>query len=221
MKIGSVELQFLGHSGLLIANGKRIAIDPYNVSASVAPVDYILITHSHYDHCSIKDIQKLAKAGTVVVVTADAQSKLAHVKDIEPYLVEAGETLNFDDVKIDAVPAYNLTKEFHAKREGWVGYVVKMKDVVIYHAGDTDMIPEMKNLTGYGKQGNTFVALLPVSGTYVMDADEAAEAADLLKPGIALPIHYGAGVIGTVEDAQRFVSLCTERGIKAEILEKA
>ena len=92
--------------------------------------------------------------------------------------------------------------------------------MIIYHAGDTDRIPEMEKLTGYGKQGNEFVALLPVSGTYVMTAEEAADVAKLLNVGLAIPMHYGSGVVGTIEDAQRFVTLCEQAGVRAKILEK-
>jgi L-ascorbate metabolism protein UlaG (beta-lactamase superfamily) len=101
-----------------------------------------------------------------------------------------------------------------------MGFVVKINNVVIYHAGDSDKIPEMQKLSGYGKQGVEFVALLPVSGKFVMTADEAAEVASLLNPNIAIPMHYGAGVAGTKEDAELFVKLCSERGVRAQILER-
>jgi L-ascorbate metabolism protein UlaG (beta-lactamase superfamily) len=220
MEIGGVKLSFLGHSGFLITNDKRIAIDPYNVSDGIEKVDLILITHPHYDHCSIKDIQKLAKKGTIIVVPADAQSKITRIEGVEMQIIEAGDELEFFDIKVSAVPAYNVDKEFHPKSEGWMGYLVKMHNVIIYHAGDSDKIPEMSKLSGYGKDDNKFVALLPVSGTYVMTAEEAAEVASLISPTVAIPMHYGAGVAGTPEDAKRFVQLCTGTGLKAEVLEK-
>ena len=98
MEIGGVKLFYLGHSGFVIHNEKKIAIDPYNISDGVEKVDLILITHSHYDHCSIKDIQKLSKKGTVIVVPADAQSKIARVDDIEMQIIEVGDELTFGDV---------------------------------------------------------------------------------------------------------------------------
>ena len=220
MKVGDVKIEFLGHSGFIIGNGKRIAIDPYNVSNDVEKVDIILITHSHYDHCSIKDIQKIVKQGTIVVATPDSQSKITHVEGVELHPVELGDGFEVEGIKIETVPAYNKNKEFHPKNEGWIGYIIKMGNVIVYHAGDTDLIPEMHKLTGYGKHGNQFVALLPVSGTYVMDVDEAFEAASVLKPDVAVPMHYGAGVAGTIEDAHKFIELCRAEGIRAEILEK-
>ncbi len=228
MKVGDIELSWMGHDGFLISNGKRIAIDPYNVSDKAEKADVILITHDHSDHCSVKDIQKLSKVGTIVVGIAHIQSSVMKVEGVQVQPIEVGDEVSFDDVVIEAVPAYNLNKYrdaekksvFHPKSEGYVGYVIKIGKVIIYHAGDTDVIPEMHKLTGYGKQGNVFVALLPVSGKYVMDVDEAFECAKMLNPSLVVPMHYGAGVVGTIEDARRFVELCREEGIRAEILEK-
>jgi L-ascorbate metabolism protein UlaG (beta-lactamase superfamily) len=95
-----------------------------------------------------------------------------------------------------------------------------MENVIIYHAGDTDKIPDIQKLTGYAKDGNEFVVMLPVSGTYTMTAEEAAEVASLLNPTLAIPMHYGAGVAGTIEDAQRFAKLCKDVNVRAEVLER-
>lgn len=220
MQIGDCTLTFLGHDGFMITyDGLVIVIDPYKITPRTSKADLILITHNHHDHCSIEDIQKLSKKGTTIVCTADSQSKLTHVKDIEMHTIERGDECSFHTIKVQAVPAYNLGKKFHPKNEGWVGYVVRLGNVVIYHAGDTDFIPEMQKLTGYGKRGMTFVTLLPVSGTYVMDADAAADAAEVLSPTLAIPMHYGA-LIGSRDDAERFVTLCKEKDINAVILER-
>ena len=225
MDIGNgITLDFLGHDGFLIvvSNGsyKRIAIDPYNVSEKVEKVDYILITHSHYDHCSIKDIERLAQKGTIIVVPADAQSKITKIEGVEMHVVELGEEIMLDNIKVETVPSYNIGKDFHPKSEQWFGYLIKIGNVIIYHVGDSDKIPEMQKLTGYGKDGNNFIALLPVSGTYVMNAEEAAEAAEMLKPHLAIPMHYGSGVVGTIDDAKKFVELCGKNGVNAKMLEK-
>jgi L-ascorbate metabolism protein UlaG (beta-lactamase superfamily) len=222
MEIKHVRIDYLGHSGFMISNGnnKKIVIDPYNVSDKVEKADLILITHTHYDHCSIKDIMKLAKKGTTIVIPADAQSKITKIKDIEMQIIEPGEEFTFGAVKVQAVPAYNVEKDFHPKSEGWMGYVIKISDVIIYHAGDTDKIPEMSKLNGYGKKENNFVALLPISGGFVMGVDDAIDAASLINPDVVIPMHYGAGVEGTVEDAKRFVDGCKKLGLRAEILEK-
>jgi len=228
MKIRDISLEFLGHSGFLITckDEKVIAIDPYNISDKVPKADLILISHSHYDHCSIKDIELLVKEGTTIVVPADAQSKITKLKNIEMQIIEAGDELEFKNTIIEAIPAYNVNKfrspgeVFHPKREGWLGYLVKLDEVIIYHSGDSDKIPEMSRLSGYGKRGNEFITLLPVSGKFVMDPDEAAEVASMISPDLAIPMHYGAGVAGTIEDAEKFVELCKKVGLKANVLEK-
>jgi len=226
MDVKGVKIEFLGHSGFVFTahSGKRIAIDPFKIPSNMEKVDMVLITHSHYDHCSIEDLQKIIKQGTEIVIPADAQSKITKLEGIKMQIIEPGDELTFGSIKVEAMPAYNTNKfrvpgeVYHPKREGWMGFLIKFKEVIIYHSGDTDKIPEMSRLTGYGKHGNEFVALLPVSGKYVMTAEEAAEVASSISPDIAIPMHFGAGVAGTREDAERFVELCKEKGLKAEIL---
>ncbi len=220
MKIGEIELKWLGHSGFLIRNHRIIYIDPYNIKPDLDKADIILITHSHYDHCSVADIKNIVKKGTKILVTADSQSKITRMDvPIDIQIVEPNQELNLGELKISTLPAYNLDKQYHPKEEGWVGYVIKMNDVIIYHAGDSDLIPEMQKLTGHKQQDKKFIALLPVGGKFTMNAEEAAEAAKLIKPSLAIPIHYGS-VVGNTEDAEEFVNLCRENGIDSKILEK-
>ena len=220
MKIGDVQLEWLGHSGIMIKNSRVIYIDPYNIKENSEKADFILITHSHYDHCSIADIKKILKQGTKILLTADSQSKITRFDEvIEIKIVSPNKEFNFGDIKISTIPAYNIGKSFHQKDEGWVGYLIKMNDILIYHAGDTDFIPEMQKLTGYQQPGKTFVALFPIGGKFTMNIDEALEAAKLIKPNLAIPIHYGS-VIGTESDAIEFVRICEEEKISAKILKK-
>ncbi|MFH1585575.1 MAG: MBL fold metallo-hydrolase [archaeon] len=218
MKLGEIEINWLGHSGFKIKNSKVIYIDPYNIKEDSEKADLILITHSHYDHCSVADMNKILKEGTKIIITADSQSKITRFETpIKMEIVEPGQELTHEDIKISTLPAYNLDKPFHPKDEHWVGYLIKIRDVIIYHAGDTDNIPEMQKLTGY--QGKEFIALLPVGGRFTMSAEEAAEAAKVIKPSLAIPIHWGS-IVGTKEDAQEFCELCKEEGIEARVLEK-
>lgn len=220
MKIGNVEIKWLGNSGFLIKNSLKIYIDPYNIKDDSEKADIILITHDHYDHCSIADIEKIIKEGTKILVPASSQSKITRFNiPIKIEIVEPEHELDFPDIKIATLSAYNVDKTFHPKEECGVGYLLKTNDVFIYHAGDTDFIPEMQKLTGYKQEGKEFVALLPVGGRFTMTAEEALEAAKLIKPSLAIPMHYGS-VIGTEEDAKEFVELCKEEGINAQILEK-
>jgi len=142
----------------------------------------------------------------VVTIAAAAKKLKGDVRTVKP-----GESLAVKGVPIETVPAYNVNKPFHPKAAGHVGFIVTAGGQRIYHAGDTDLIPEMKDI-------KTDIALLPVSGTYVMTADEAAQAVDRIKPKVAIPMHYGAGVAGTKKDAERFRDLCSMKGMEVVIL---
>jgi len=220
MRIGEIELKWLGHSGFLIKNSKIIYIDPYNIKGNMEKADLILITHSHYDHCSVADMEKIVQEGTKIIMTADCQSKITRFEvPIKMEVIEAGQELDLGDVKISTLPSYNIDKSFHPKDESWVGYLIKINNILIYHAGDSDLIPEMQKLTGYKQSGKEFIALLPIGGRFTMNAEEAAEVAKIIKPTIAIPMHYGS-IVGTGEDAEEFKELCEENNIRVEILEK-
>ncbi|MEE8416257.1 MAG: MBL fold metallo-hydrolase [Desulfobacterales bacterium] len=185
------KIVWLGHDGFRIDGDKIVYFDPYQISPGTK-ADLILVTHEHFDHCSPGDIAKIQKPETVIVTEKDSAKKLeGNVKIVRP-----GQTIDVDEIKIEAVPAYNTDKTFHPKENGWLGFIVEMEGVRIYHAGDTDFIPEMN-------QFEVDIALLPVSGTYVMTAIDAIEAALAIRPKLAIPMHYGA-IVGGDQDAKDF-----------------
>lgn len=188
-------VHWLGHASFRLGGEKVVYIDPYQLKTTQS-ADIILITHGHYDHCSPGDVSKIRQANTVVVATGDCASKLGG----EVKVIKAGDTITVQGVSIEAVPAYNVGKNYHPKEAGGVGYIVTLNGVRIYHAGDTDHTPEMDSV-------RADVALLPVGGTYTMDAREAAEAANIFKPKVAVPMHWG-GIVGSKADAERFAQLC-------------
>jgi L-ascorbate metabolism protein UlaG (beta-lactamase superfamily) len=222
MDVGKITLKWLGHASFIIKSSdeKVIYIDPYSLNgADLEKADLILITHSHPDHCNLEDINKIVKPNTRIVITADCQSKIVRVNvPIKIEIIEPWKEFDFGNIRVSAVPAYNIDKSFHPQDEGWVGYVIKVDDVIIYHSGDTDVIPEMQKLTGHKKQGTEFIALIPVGGKYTMNPEEALEAVKIIKPNLAIPMHYG-GVIGSKADAEEFVKLCEEEGINAKIID--
>ena len=155
-------ITWLGHDGVLIkGDGKVIVVDPFQIR-ECEPADLVLISHDHYDHCSPDDVKKVQKDETVIVTEKDSAKKLTG--NIE--VVQPGDKVTASGIVVEAIPAYNMNKNFHPKANGWLGFVVTVDGVRIYHAGDTDLVPEMDSL-------EVDVALLPVSGTYVMTAEEA------------------------------------------------
>jgi L-ascorbate metabolism protein UlaG (beta-lactamase superfamily) len=187
-------IRWLGQSAILLEDGKNIYIDPFDLGEGLPPADIILITHDHFDHLSPADIAKIIKPTTVVVTVPAALARLP--KEGVVRTVKPGDTLTVEGVLIEAVPAYNIGKQFHPKEKGYVGFIIHSGARSIYHAGDTDLIPEMKDF-------KVDVALLPVGGTYTMTASEAAKAANIIKPKVAIPMHYGS-VVGSPGDAQTF-----------------
>jgi len=222
MEIGKkrIQLDWLGHSGFVLRNSNVIYIDPYMIKKNSEKADLILLTHSHYDHCSVEDIKKIVKEGTVIVAPADCQSKIVRMNfPVRFEFVEPDMDFSFGNVKVSTLPAYNVDKPFHTKEEHLVGYVVKVGDIVVYHVGDTDKIPEMQKITGHKQPGTELVLLLPVGGRFTMCSEEAAEVAKEIKPNLAIPMHYGS-IVGSEKDAEYFKELCEEAGLKAEVLKK-
>lgn len=197
---------WLGHDAFRIDGAKTIYIDPYQISEG-PQADVVLITHEHFDHCSPEDVDKIQKEGTVLVTEKDSAAKL----EGDVRIVKPGESMPLDDMTIEAVPAYNVDKDFHPKAKGWLGFILEVEGVRIYHAGDTDRIPEMKDF-------QVDIALLPVSGTYVMTAEQAVGAALDIQPKLAIPMHYGA-IVGGDEDARQFKT-ALEGKVQVKILPK-
>ena len=201
-------IHWLGHDSFKVA-GRDVTVftDPFRLKKSDR-ADIILITHDHYDHCSPDDVKRIQKEDTVIVTTPDCADKLSgNIKTVKP-----GDRLEVKGVLIEAVPAYNTNKQFHPRDRNWVGYIFTVDGRRIYLAGDTDYIPEMKTFKDID------VALLPVSGTYVMTADEAVQAALDIHPKVAIPMHYGS-IVGTESDAEGFAGALKGK-IEVVILKK-
>jgi L-ascorbate metabolism protein UlaG (beta-lactamase superfamily) len=186
------DLHWLGHDCFRLDRPQGpIYFDPYEIKGGPTAA-LILVSHDHFDHCSTDDLAKISGPDTIIITEPESAAKLSgDVRVLKP-----GQSLEVAGVQVVAVPAYNLNKEFHPRAKKWLGFVVTVDGVRLYHAGDTDYIPEMDQL-------RVDVALLPVSGTYVMTAAEAVAAAQAIGPQLAIPMHYGA-IVGDLNDAQHF-----------------
>jgi L-ascorbate metabolism protein UlaG (beta-lactamase superfamily) len=187
-------IEWLGHASFRITSkeGKVIYIDPWKLRTS-KKADLILVTHDHYDHLSPEDVEKIGKPDTEIVTTPDGAGKLkGKVKSVKP-----GDKITAAGFPVEVVPAYNTRadrQDYHPKNNNWVGYIIEVDGVRIYHLGDTDVIPEMTGL-------KPDVALLPCGGTYTMDWKEAVDAAQKIVPKLVIPMHWG-DIVGSKQDAQ-------------------
>ncbi|GAG38812.1 unnamed protein product, partial [marine sediment metagenome] len=178
---------------------------PFKITVPLK-VDIVLITHPHYDHCSLEDIEKVVKEDTVVIAPPDCTSKFVRNEKGNLKIITPGKIIEIGDIKIQAVPAYNTNKTFHPKENEWCGYIIAINNKIIYHAGDTDLIPEMDKI-------QADIALLPIGGTYTMNAEEAAQAAQKVKAKVVIPCHYTKGIAGSPEDAERLKQLLPDKVI--------
>jgi len=198
-----VEITWLGHDGFRIKKDRVVYVDPFKLADKPEAADLVCVTHEHFDHLSVEDLKKVVTAKTTVVTIPACEKAVRELKPKAVRIVSAGQTLEVDDVGVEVVPAYNTSKfrspgnPFHPKADGKVGFVLSIGGLRIYHAGDTDHIPEMAQVKGVD------VALLPVSGTYVMTADEATKACESIQPKVAIPMHYGS-IVGSAADAETF-----------------
>ena len=178
----------------------KIYIDPLQLPVDSPKADLIFITHSHGDHLSVADIQKVANENTLLIGPKSCEEDLYTTEIKKIQLVNSGDTLTIENIPVEVVLAYNVKKKYHPKEKKFVGYILNIDGVKIYHSGDTDRIPEMKTF-------NCDVALLPLGQTYTMNSvQEAVDAVLDINPKIAIPMHYGM-YEGKVEDAQKFKQL--------------
>ena len=214
-------IKVLCHSSIRFEDKENgiIYFDPYEIDKNYNDADYIFITHSHYDHFSPEDISKVKKDTTKIIVPNEMNNDeeiritiedLGFAKDDIFYVVPDNYYVE-DNLNFETVPAYNVSKNFHPKEKGWVGYIIHLNDVSYYIAGDTDITEENKKV-------KCDVAFVPIGGTYTMTAKEAAKLVNEINPKIAAPIHYGL-IVGTKEDANIFKENLNS-GIKCEIMIK-
>lgn len=200
-----IKIRWHGHDTFSLEKGLTICIDPYKLSRLI-PADIVLISHNHFDHLSLEDLKKTSSFNTVIIAAKECVSQISKVTYGELIGILPGQEKIVNNVKVKAVPAYNIdkinpdtSKPFHPKEDNKIGFIVNIENVSIYHTGDSDLIPEMTDL-------KPDILLVPVSGTYVMTANEAVKATEKIKPKLAIPMHYGT-IVGSEADAKEFKAM--------------
>ncbi|MFW3146164.1 MAG: MBL fold metallo-hydrolase [Thermoplasmatota archaeon] len=195
-------VDWLGHASFRITSDHGIVyIDPWKIESGPKG-DIILVTHPHKDHLSIVDINKVRQENTWIVGPPDVVANFPKKIDLVPqYWKQIPVEDRTSHIKVEGHRAYNLKKNYHPISKGWLAYVVEIGGYRIYHSGDTDLIPEMEGVK------NIDVALLAIGGKFTMDPKEAATAAAIIDPKLAIPMHWG-DMIGTREDAEMFEKIC-------------
>lgn len=186
---GDLVITFLGHATLMVTfGGKTVHVDPVSAEADytrLPAADLILISHDHHDHLDLEAVKLIRKPETKIVGNPDAGRQIPGA-----IVLKNGESQTVDGFKIEAVPAYNIRHEmspgvpFHPRGIG-NGYVVTFGDKRVYFAGDTENVPEMKQLLDID------IAFLPMNLPYTMTPEMTADAALMFRPKILYPYHYG------------------------------
>lgn len=191
------KIKLISQSALRIDSDIIIYFDPFKLTDEFNnDADYIFITHSHYDHFSKEDILRIKKDTTKIIVPSDLYEECKKMGFSEVMVVEPNKDYVIDNIWFKTVPAYNINKEFHKKEFNWIGYIIDVENNILYIAGDTDNIPEIRNI-------NCDIAFVPIGGTYTMNYKEAAELIKEMRPKLAVPTHYKT-VVGSVDDAYNF-----------------
>ncbi len=192
-------IEVFTQSSIKITDGENhIYIDPLGIKEEFCDADYILITHDHYDHFSPEDIKKVACENTVLIVPekmkAKALKEINFINKIE--IISPNQNKKINNLYIETIPAYNIIKPFHLKIFGWVGYILEIGGKRIYIAGDTDKTKEAEAV-------HCDIAMVPIGGTYTMNAKKAAELINIIQPEVAIPTHYGS-IVGNKNDGELF-----------------
>lgn len=197
------KVKVLYHASIVLHD--NIYIDPYKIENETHNAKYIFVTHSHYDHLSIEDIEKVRNEDTIFFVTPDCKEKLLSIGVGEKRIVcvAPNEIYKFGKIEVNVIAAYNVDKEYHPKENNWVGYLIKIQGVSYYIMGDTDKNEDNENI-------KCDVLFVPIGGTYTMDYKQAAEYTNLIKPKYVIPIHYNS-IVGKKEDGDEFAKLLDHR----------
>ncbi len=188
------------HNSIKITGDFNIYIDPFEIDNETKDADIIFITHSHYDHFSIKDILKIKNENTIIVSTKDTYQELIKYFDSNKIIIVIpNNSYEVLGIKFDTVRAYNVNKSFHPIDNDWVGYIINIDNTKYYIMGDTDINDDVLKV-------KCDVLFIPIGGTYTMNYKEAASYTNTINPKIVIPTHYGL-IVGDSKLGQEFKSL--------------
>lgn len=191
------------------ANGTIIYIDPYQIKEENHDADFIFLTHDHYDHYSLDDINKILQYETAFIVPLAMDKKIRkNTAAGINYPVKPGETYTVNGLSFETVAMYNKVKPFHLKKAGWCGYVIDVNGTRVYIAGDIDDIDEAKEV-------KCDIAMIPIGGFYTMNYKEGADLINTMKPVVVIPTHYGTAV-GSPSDGKNFAKL-VDKSIQVDL----
>lgn len=215
-----LEIKRFCHDSFLVTNGKvNLYFDPFKLHDGEPKADYIFVSHEHFDHFSMDDIRKIIKDSTVLFMNKMTHKEMGASLDNKAVIIAPGDSIDFKDLHIEGVPAYNINKfrepgkVYHPKEDKKLGFIVTFNGVKIYHTGDTDHVPEMDNLASK----NIDLLFIPVSGTYVMTPAEAIGAAEKIRAAVSIPMHYGT-IVGDRKQAEDFKEGCQKNGLNSVII---
>lgn len=194
-----VKMEVICQSAIKLTTAEQFSIyfDPYNIVEATHDANLVFLTHSHRDHFSVSDLNKVINAETKIIAPVEMKQALVDLK-LDFMLVEPSQNYEVSNLNFVTIPAYNLDKEFHPKTKGWVGYVIDIQGIKYYIAGDLDAIAEAQEV-------KCDVAFVPIGGHYTMGPKQAAQLINQIKPQIAIPTHYGS-VVGTPTLGEEFVT---------------
>ena len=201
------------HSSIRIASGKVLYFDPFHIAAESHDADVIFVTHDHYDHFSPEDIAKIIKEDTTFVAPKSTCALIRETfSGFDVVEVAPGDAFTVAGIEGEAVASYNPEKQFHPKKEDWVGYVVTVDGLRHYICGDMDITPESLGV-------KCEVLLLPIGGTYTMDVPQGVELTAKLSPQYTVPTHYG-DIVGKASDGSAFAEEIKKKGISTQVVLK-
>lgn len=189
-----MKININSHSSIQIDD---IYFDPFQIDKAKNNAKYIFITHTHYDHLSLEDIDKVVSDKTIFIAPPDAKETLENKYNNKIVYVSPYDNIFLSDIEVEVLPSYNINKAFHKKEFGWVGYKIIYNGKTFAVLGDTDNIPELRTLS-------CDYLFVPIGGTYTMSATEAAQLTNTVKPKIVIPVHYNS-IVGNKEDEAIFI----------------